>query len=683
MSAARRSTGFVLWLTAFATMSAALGAGRQRPDAPGGVAGQPAKGTGIVVGQVVDGSTGQPIAEAVVTLNARPNAPIGAARGAAPPPPGGRGAGATPDRVMTGQDGRFLFRELPAGPVMFTATAAGYGPGVVGQTRPGGPSQPVQLGEGGRVSDARIRLWRFASITGTIVDDAGEPAVRTTVRVLRRTMAAGRPRYLPTGAGTTDDRGQYRIGSLMAGDYLVVVPQTAATVPAASAESFLKAISSGGAGQGALMMDMISSDGPPPNPNGIRVGDHLLSVNPGMGAMPPAPSADGRVLAYQTMLFPGATSPSQATVITLGSGEERTGINIQMRLVSTARLSGSVVGPAGPMANVTVRLFPAADSDLLAETEFPVATSMTGADGAFLFLAVPPGQFVVRVQKSPPPVIPAELGSNPLVQMVFGGLPPTAGRGAAPAPTRYANANVTVGSTATVDVALRLREGAKLSGRVEFEGTTPPPAPDQLQAMTITLNAIDGRGGGGGGFPGAPAAPGRVGQDGQFATQGYAPGRYFVAPAGRGAGPAWTLKSVTANGRDVSVEPLELTDTDVTGAIVTFTDKVGQVSGTIRTATGTAPDEATVLLFPADYRGWARNGMSPRRLASATLTKATAFTLPRLLAGEYLIAAVATLDPNDREDPAFFEALSRVATRLTLGEGEQRSLDLSIVRVTR
>ena len=682
MSAARRSTGFVLWLTAFATMSAVLGAGRQRPDSAGAAAGQPAKGTGIVLGQVVDGSTGQPIMEAIVTLNARPNAPLGAARGAAAAPLA-RGGGAPPDRVMTGPDGRFLFRDLPAGPVLFTATAPGYGPGVVGQTRPGGPSQPVHLADGGRVSDARIRLWKFASITGTVVDDAGEPAVRTSVRVLRRTMAAGRPRYLPSGFGSTDDRGVYRISSLTPGDYLVAVPQTSSTVPAAAAESFLKAITSGGDGLGALTLDMISGDGPPPNPNGVRVGDHLLSVDGNMGLLPPAPAADGRVLAYQTMLFPGATSPAQASVITLASGEERTGINIQMRLIPTARLSGSVVGPNGPMPNVGVRLFPAAGSDLLAETEFAVATAMTGADGTFTFLAVPPGQFVARVQKSAPPPIPAELGSNPMMQMMFGGAPPALGRGGVQAPTLYATANVSVGSTDTVDVTLRLREGAKLSGRVEFEGTTPPPAPEQLQAMTVTLNTVDGRGGGGGGFPGAPAAPGRVGQDGQFTTQGYAPGRYFVAPGGRGAGPGWTLKSVMANGRDVSVEPLELTDADVTGVQVTFTDKVGQVSGTIRTATGTAPDEVTILLFPADHRSWARNGMSARRLASATLTNATAFTLPRLLAGEYLIAAVATLDPNDRDDPAFFEALARVATRLTLGEGEQRSLDLSIVRVTR
>jgi hypothetical protein len=51
--------------------------------------------------------------------------------------------------------------------------------------------------------------------------------------------------------------------------------------------------------------------------------------------------------------------------------------------------------------------------------------------------------------------------------------------------------------------------------------------------------------------------------------------------------------------------------------------------------------------------------------------------------GDYLIVAVDDADVSDNQDTAFFDALARGATRITLGDAEKRSQDLVLVKVKR
>jgi hypothetical protein len=96
--------------------------------------------TGLVMGQVVDADTGQPIPGAIVRLAMRNAAAAQAARSGQPGPP------LPPQQLveLTDNDGRFLFHDLPKGNVALSATAPGYmvpvGPGGRGgaPNRPGG-----------------------------------------------------------------------------------------------------------------------------------------------------------------------------------------------------------------------------------------------------------------------------------------------------------------------------------------------------------------------------------------------------------------------------------------------------------------------------------------------------------------------------------------------------------------
>jgi hypothetical protein len=514
-----------------------------------------------------------------------------------------------------------------------------------------------------------------------VTDETGEPAVRVSVRALRRRYAGGTARFETGAVVTTDDRGMYRLPNLQPGDYVISVPSTQTTIPAAVLDSMMQGLTSG-RGVGAAMLDA-STSGIPINPTGgQRVGDFILSSGAGMTALPPPPSTDGRLAVYPTMFHPSVTSAAQAGVVTIRSGDERTGVNVQVKVVPALTIRGIVMGPEGPMSNVGIKL-QALGSDGIPDAGADVAAALSAADGGFTMLGIPPGEYALTATKRPRPPIPAELASNPMLQMTLGsGFGPSS-----QTETLYANARVTVGDSDIAGVTVRMTEGARLIGRVTFEGNAAPPPPAVVATSVVNAISVDGsqvapptaaRGGG----PGS--RPGQVNQNGEFRTQGYPAGRYLatVTPTRDTATP-WTLKSIMAGGRDMASEAVHLNDADITDVIVTFTDRVSTLSGSVRTQTGTPATDGFVILFPADYRPWMQSGMAQRRTGVATIGATGAYTIPRLLPGAYLAIAAADAVAADRDDPTFIEAAARLATPVTIAEGQPQSLDLTVVRVVR
>ena len=180
-----------------------------------------ARGTAVIVGQVVDAATGKGISSAVVTL-----------------------AGSR--RAMTTSDGRFAFRAVPSGSHSLSAAKSGYIGGAYGMRRPDGATLPVVLADAERRGDIVIWMWRQGSISGSIVDEAGEPVVGIQVSAVRRTTVGGRRRFAQGSVGTTDDRGMYRISRLAPGDYAVGMIASQVSVPAATVRQFEETAMSGG-----------------------------------------------------------------------------------------------------------------------------------------------------------------------------------------------------------------------------------------------------------------------------------------------------------------------------------------------------------------------------------------------------------------------------------------------------
>ncbi len=628
--------------------------------------------TGIIAGQVVDAESGQPVGDVVVSLAARGQSSDAAAalqeRLAALGGGGGLAGlalnGSPPvPRLLTGADGRFVFHGLPKGSYLIAANAAGYLPSRGGQHHPQGDPHPVELDEAGRALSVRIPLWRYAAVAGTVTDDAGEPAVGLQVRALRRTMTAGHPDLESAGSATTDDRGRYRIGMLPPGRYVVTVPQTKTTVPVAFMEGLVRTLTGGGAGAGAGMLDVISSNVRMPASNGLRVGDLLFAS--GALATPP-PAADGRLLSYQTVFYPSTARPDQAESIVLTAGTERPGIDLSLRLVPTAAISGTVIGPDGPAGSLGIQLSAAGGTN---DADMAVATTVTSPDGAFTLLGVPPGSYVARATKQPRPEMPAEMASNPMFQMVFGD--PSAPRG--PTEPLFAESAVSVGGRDVSGLTLVLAPGLTVSGRIEFDGSKLKPPARQLQAMRVTLQPADGR-------DSPNFARGSTSQTGEFKTPGERPGRYVLVPP---AATGWLPRSAMAGGRDLLVDPFELKDADLAGVVLTYTDQVAQISGTVHAGSGGDLQDVTVLLVPADYRLWIANGMNPRRAHRAVPTGAGAYTVGGLIEGDYLIGAVQGFVPGDEQDPRLLDAALGGAVRIHVGAGEHKGQDLQVVTVSR
>src|SRR4030095_13754284 len=100
--------------------------------------------------------------------------------------------------------------------------------------------------------------------------------------------------------------------------------------------------------------------------SGMRVGDLIYSsgISSLRCPMPTPPDANGRIMAYAPQYFGGVTTTAQATLISLKAGEERSGVDLNLKLVPTARVAGKLVGPDGAVPYFGLTLLPAAGSDM-------------------------------------------------------------------------------------------------------------------------------------------------------------------------------------------------------------------------------------------------------------------------------------------------------------------------------
>ncbi|HUL73456.1 MAG TPA: carboxypeptidase-like regulatory domain-containing protein [Vicinamibacterales bacterium] len=655
-------------------MSSTVGGG---PAALGGVPMGPVEqnGTGLIVGQVVDADGGRPIPGAVVAIG-------GAAGGGGLQfravtvgggPPIAAGPGSQNPRVLSDSEGHFAFKNLPKGTFNITAQKPGYADGAYGRLRPSGSTQSIDLDDGERRGDLKVRLFKYAAITGTIVDDSNDPVVGATVRVYRRNLVAGR-RVLGAAGPTaqTDDRGMYRLGNLTPGEYIVAAPTVQTSTPA------------GFQLQGPLPPDLITTLSSPGggfslNTGGTPVtpdGKFLLTTN-GRTISPAGPS--GRWMVYASQYYPSAPTIQQAVPIVVKSGEERSGVDMQLRLVPAVNIGGRLVGPDGPAANWGVHLVPGDTSDLSADPD--VATSITDADGSFMFLAVPSGQYVIQTVRVPRQQ-PNPRGDMTVIQTAGGSMvfttsvsmdsstntatpkPPPA----PPDPTLWTATPISLGSEDVTDLTIALHTGFSLSGHFEFDGAATRPTPDRMAQLLVTAEPADGK-------AKAMTVPGRVDGQGNFTLFGLLPGKYLLRVGGAPAG--WTYRSATLGGQDVSETPIALEERDLAGIVVTFTDAPTDLRGNVRTPDGAADDGSVVVVFPSDDRSWVDYGLNPRRVRLTRASKTGAYAFGALPPGEYYLVAFSDEFADEWQDPRFLDQLTRAATRVQLGDGDKRTQDLT------
>ena len=568
-----------------------------------GLAGQPARQadsrTGLIVGQVVDAAGGKPVSGAIVSIG-------GAAR-AAP-------------RILTGSSGRFVFRDLPPGNFTITAAKPGYAPGAYGRRRPSGPSQALRLDADERVGDVSVRIWKHAAIGGTVVDETGELVVRVQLRAWLRTIVGGRARLAPAGTTLTDDRGIYRFGGLLPGEYVV----------AASAFQII------------LPLTAAATQAIPIGPSALLVRDFIYRL--GEGTVTPPPPGD-RFSFYTPSYYAGAAEATHATLVAVASGEERLGADLQVYPTPTVRVSGMLVSPDGPGVRQIVRLVPEGRLDTALQEDAPA--TITDGDGDFVFPAVPTGRYTLRSTSAMQVGGPSPLPDREMV---------------------WAATALQIGSIDLERLTVALVPALHITGRLEFESSSLRPSPARLAQIPLLVESADGDGELG------PIPLVHPNADGEFTSAGLVGGRYIVRVANSPAG--WMFKSASYGGRDVSSTPIDLDGYDAGNVVITFTDRWSGINGMVQSR-GRNPDpDALVVMFPTDPQLWTGYGATGRRVRGVRAGKHGDYVFSSVPPGDYYLAAIPDEKADGWQDPASLEDLARGATRVTVREGETKRQDL-------
>jgi len=257
--------------------------------------------------------------------------------------------------AISDSGGRFTISGVPAGRYRFFATHTGYVDQHY-QSTGGDTGAVLALQAGQEAKDVLFRMTLAAVLTGRINDEDGEPMASIQVVALRKPTEGEMEDWpdspsrgqdlLPAGMAQTDDRGQYRIFGLKAGEYYIRVVDE--FVPLTNL-----------------------------NLNGSE-----WEVRDALGSQ------------YAPVYYPGVTQIGQAVPLVIRPGEEAH-IDLVLQHVKLVQVSGRVIGVDGkPATDVHVRLeeVPAGDYSVFQSSD-------TDSKGEFKIKGVAPGSYVLQAEQ--------------------------------------------------------------------------------------------------------------------------------------------------------------------------------------------------------------------------------------------------------------------------------------------
>ena len=519
--------------------------------------------------------------------------------------------------VQTDDTGRYVFADLEAGRYTVTVSKAGFITLAYGQTHPRQPALPIRVDAGRQLRNVDIALPRGAVITGHVVDEDGEPMPRATVQVLRYVYRQGQRQIEPAGSDQTDDRGQFRVFDLEPGQYYVSL-----TLPRRRG-----GFGGGPGGRGA---------------RGGRGGPGGRGGRAGFGNGPfgvPEAVEDPDAVGFAPTYYPGVTMLREATPLTVGLSQELSGVTFAAQLVPMARVGGMVFGPDGSPARGTQVMLISAE--VMGRMPGSMLAGRADRDGSFEVRNVPPGSYTVQA---------------------------VSGRGRRDSAQVFASQEMTVDGQDITDLTMLLRHGAEIRGTLTFDGNQMPD-PSDLERLLITTSPLnptpfERRGGTNAG----------VEADGSFVLSDIGGGARLIRmnrlPDGL------QLKAVYVEGRDVIDAPRDFgAGQTLSGVTLVLTDQITELAGTVHDDRGDALTEFTVIAFPTDDAFWQPQS---RHIMASRPDQNAQYRIRGLPPGDYLISVVEVVEQGEWFDPRFLDDLRQRAARVTLRDGESKSLNLGL-----
>jgi hypothetical protein len=342
--------------------------------------------------------------------------------------------------------------------------------------------------------------------------------------------------------------------------------------------------------------------------------------------------------------YPSSFSAMQGTPLSISPGEELAGVDIVLPNVVLASVRGQTLTNQGTPIAATLEFIGL--DDIALGNGSRSWRGESGADGKFAIAGVPPGQYelTASVYRTVGRVADGVLGS----------------------------VRVPIGGQDLSGLLVTLQPAATVSGTVQFRGAGPQPDLSGSE-LSIALTSRDAH---------APnrgeLISGRVDRQGRFTIPGVRPGSYsliYLNGIGR-----WAISAVLREQRDVYDLALEVEHEPVSDLVAVFSDRLAKLNVTTVDERGQRSADCTVVLFPADRESWttrlrAVRGVSPNA--------ASRVTLDWLRAGEYLVAAVSDAPPQSWYNPRFLESIAGSATRVSLALGDDKALELRILKAVR
>lgn len=259
----------------------------------------PSPKPGSVTGSVANEVTGEPLAHAHVLLSGFPNT-FGA---------------------ITTVDGRFSIVAIPPGTYTLFAERRGYR-SISGSDL----NKPIEIKSGARIKDLAVQLVPDAVISGRVLDSNGAPMDN----IVLQAISPGQTRY-----ATTDDRGEFRIG-------------------------------------------------------GLRQGRYLLKANISSLGLPAEIRTDGTAeIYYAPTYYPSTAIVKSAVPVQAHAGQETGGLDIKLVPSAVLHVSGFISNmPEGPRQNVIASM----------QIGLMHNAARIGPDFKFVFWQVPPGRHQLFAQ---------------------------------------------------------------------------------------------------------------------------------------------------------------------------------------------------------------------------------------------------------------------------------------------
>jgi protocatechuate 3,4-dioxygenase beta subunit len=332
---------------------------------------------------------------------------------------------------------------------------------------------------------------------------------------------------------------------------------------------------------------------------------------------------------YAKMYYPGTPDAAKATAISVKEGEEIPSVEIFMRQIGVYRIRGHVYNQITRKGGTQTEVF------LVPKTKSrewggEQRSSVQKQDGSFELADVLPGSYV-------------------LIAMWF-----DEGK------NYVARLPIDVGNADVDGVSIAITPGTDISGRIIWEGT-PSLEQDDLSVMAESPDIFNFEGGA------------RVTSASTFVLKGVGDGTYMARVGGQGKD--CYIKDVQYAGSSALEDGFAVKGGAAGTLEITISSRGAHVQGTVTDSEGLPAVGVRVVLVPEPSRR-----SQSRLYKEQTTDQYGHFEVRGIAPGDYKLFSWEEVESGAWEDPEFLKPFEGKGEKISLQEGDQKSLSLTAIR---